>query len=269
MASFHLQSIYYVVKYYTQFLSFPKGIFNLAFLILNSISMDLFFILMLIINCTSSTILFAFTCIIFIKMRQLNVFLKKAEFKPRDFYRFMKAHTKTVTDVMDGNKFYGYLLVYYIIFIVPMNNFVVIGLFEGEFNLLTGYFHFCVSCFAYLGIVVFHLVAAMYSKHIHKCVRPLLRLHHLFREKKFQFKHKLRLVLYIEKFNVVKRYGIKYGSYGLMSTASIFKVHFLLNKSSSFVQICPLQFALIYSELIMYSYRIYQNKKLLPVVSSN
>ncbi|KAI2795390.1 hypothetical protein BLOT_016812, partial [Blomia tropicalis] len=56
----------------------------------------------------------------------------------------------------------------------------------------------------------------------------------------------LKVSQYIEKFNVTKRYGITYGSFGLMSFTSFTK------------------FILLYGELNMYWYQLMGNRKSSP-----
>ena len=81
--------------------------------------------------------------------------------------------------------------------------------------------------FQYVAIFGFHLLAAMYTSRMHACV-PLLRLSAARAVDKSKYAPSTRYVVsldaYIHKFHVSERYGITYGSFGLMSVKSFLEV---------------------------------------------
>ncbi|KAI2800245.1 hypothetical protein BLOT_013768 [Blomia tropicalis] len=98
------------------------------------------------------------------------------------------------------------------------------------------------------------MLAAMFTNKIHRFVKRLMQIvisryytvYIRHRKKKFQlFSIKIhwKLSNYIEKFHTNERYGITYGSFGLMSFTSFTK------------------FILIYGQLIIYWYQFMGHRK--------
>lgn len=116
------------------------------------------------------------------------------------------------------------------------------------------YINLCVC--KWLVAFVLHLAAAQYSSRIHACARPLLSLSAMPHLKRLPLGQKVRLALYVEKFNIKKRkYGLTYAGFGLVSLGSLAKVclkskYIDNNNSFPFVS----QFVLLYSEALMYFY---------------
>ena len=80
--------------------------------------------------------------------------------------------------------------------------------------------------FQYMVFILLHLLAANYTNKIHHCTKELFHIEGSRPKLGFGFTPltRLRMSLYIDKFNSTKRYGITYGPFGLMSFASFFKV---------------------------------------------
>lgn len=88
----------------------------------------------------------------------------------------------------------------------------------------------------FLAILIFHILAAMYCNKIHVCRKVLFNWAANFNFnvkndiEKSKVKRKLSIRVltcidfYLAKFNVNKKYGITYGSFGLMTFSTFFKV---------------------------------------------
>lgn len=224
MAYFHLVSLWYIYKnWFSLFTSIVSTTMNLLYMLVSSTATDLSIIFLLIIDTASSTV-FAACCIFITKLRQLNQILQRKRPKVVHLSSFMRSHTRTLTDIIHGDHFYGILVFYYILTIVPMSTFILCDLFAKKFNVLTGLFNACLTCFVCLGLVVFHVTASYFSKLLHASVPALFHL--VPRLNRVSLQTKLKLSLYIQKMSVsnAKRYGISYGDFSLMSVETFFKV---------------------------------------------
>src|SRR5699024_8191015 len=102
------------------------------------------------------------------------------------------------------------------------NTYLVNGLLGGKFSFRSSLLLWSICFFQYDGILAIHLLSSMYTQAIHRCS------HRLFDwnagRNRFSIKDKLHLLFYIEKFHIKKKYGITYGSFGLVSLKSFAKV---------------------------------------------
>ena len=222
---YHLYSCYLIYINWSNFTSnLFVGLANLIILFLNAISVDLFWAWVVMIDCICSTIIISFSVIFFIKMRQVNHLLHKPSFTASHLHTFTRQHVLTLTHVIGGNGFYGYLMASYFLLVVPINTIVVTAILNGEFAPLAALFHTAIASFEYLVIIAFHLMAAAFSDRIHKCFPRLVYYATRAAAYKLNLRDRIRLALFVQKLNTTKRYGITYGSHGLMSFGSFTKV---------------------------------------------
>src|SRR5699024_10152512 len=117
------------------------GIVYLSYYLLNAITVTLFWIWIVIVDTNFSTVMISFSTIFFLKMRQVNGLLYKPKMAAGHLRQFMREHTRTLTDVCGGNRFYGYLLGSYLVLVVPVNTAFIIGIWMGAFGLIAGLFN--------------------------------------------------------------------------------------------------------------------------------
>ena len=116
-------------------------------------------------------------------------------------------------------------MVIYILTNFPVNTYLLIAILFGQFPLITRLILINLLVIQYFVLIFFHLLAAAYSSRIHCCAK---RLFHWSAQASYRYfvtlQNRLKVWLYIEKFNTANRYGITYGPYGLMSFHSFSKV---------------------------------------------
>ena len=90
-------------------------------------------------------------------------------------------------------------------------------------------------------ILVMHIIFAIFSKKLHSSARLLKNITVLNQHRVGQFRIRLRLSLTVMRLSVNKKYGIQYGSIGLVTLAAFFKS------------------VLLYFEMMMYFYKLMYN----------
>ena len=215
------------MHYIVQFKLYRPSLRNILLAIIfaiNATSTDLFWLLSIRIECVCSAIVVAYSLIFFISIRQTNALLvqKKRHFRTAVFERFKRNHTIILLQVFNSNLFCGYLLTAYLACIIPINTLAVIGVFTGQFNLVTTFFHLNMTIFVYVGIFLIHLLGASFSSKIHKCAKVLLG--YSVNLTSLSIHQRIKLVLYFEKFLTHKKYGLTYFNHSVMSMKSFSKV---------------------------------------------
>ncbi|KAH9403798.1 hypothetical protein TYRP_014990 [Tyrophagus putrescentiae] len=183
---YHCQSMHYIVQFKLYRPSLQNILLAIIFAI-NATSTDLFWLWMIGIDCVCSAIVVAYSLIFFISIRQTNAL----------------------------NLFCGYLLTAYLACIIPINTLAVIGVFTGQFNLVTTFFHLNMTIFVYVGIFLIHLLGASFSSKIHKCAKVLLG--YSVNLTSLSIHQRIKLVLYFEKFLTHKKYGLTYLNHSVIS----------------------------------------------------
>ena len=146
------------------------------------------------------------------------------------FNRFKHYHLNILMNIFRANAIYGNLFLLYIIFSVPVNSYLLSLLLTGDrSNTGVGKAKFlfaCIVIYQYWVLFGFHLIGAMYSSRIHACAKGLLGLSSSMcnREGKTSLVTKIKLSIYIDTVHTKNKYGIRYGSYGLLTLASFTKV---------------------------------------------
>ncbi|KAI2796340.1 hypothetical protein BLOT_015894 [Blomia tropicalis] len=240
--------------------SYLEGILCTIWFMIN-LSVQALFIHMFTISAILSSIMFvSFTIYVFIRFQQVELLISQKVRNKLSFNlklsTFMSRHTDITKHVLNFNKYYGILLFAFIVAMLPINSYIMIGITFGYFTQMTAIFFSAFSTFQYMAIVGFHILAALYTNRIHQCVKRLIQIEigrcclhwkrYLRVSSKLPIEMHLKVSHYIEKFNVTKRYGITYGSFGLMSFTSFTK------------------FILLYGELNMYWYQLMGNRKSSP-----
>ena len=123
------------------------------------------------------------------------------------------------------------MLLIYIIFTLPTNVLMILLIILGKIPLIPFIFMLSMLIPQMMCIFGFHLASVMYSNKIHYCGKRLLCLSFVKRrlaigvvEWSNQIKAKIRVAFYIEKFHTSRKFGITYGSFGLISFSAFVKV---------------------------------------------
>ena len=145
----------------------------------------------------------------------------------RNFRKFTHYHTKTLLTIFDFNRFIGETVFAFMLTQFPVNTYllmaVTLRLYGPATTVVFGNF----VAMQYVAIVFFHLLSAMYTNKIHQCRKALFAADVRFPAKLNLRAHAL-LMIYIEKFNTKKKYGLTYGCFGLISFASFAKVSLII-----------------------------------------
>lgn len=228
----------YYAKWWRHFLTEASGIASFLYLQVNQFGIRLELNFGVLINLTIATILYAFTCIAFIRLQQGNELLRRRNLNSRDLGLFTRYHTQTVLLVIGSNQLFGGLVLGFIVSGLPINSYFALLLSMGTFNRMVTFIFSVIFTFQLIVILGFHLLAAMYSSRIHVCSKRLFHWSSVPAEASSRdLSYRLKLAHYIEKFHTIKPYGVNYGSFGSISFYSFAK------------------FILLYTELLMYWYR--------------
>lgn len=169
------------------------------------------------------------TIIFLIKFTQLDSLLSehRLSISASDLHHFMHFHTQTLLVLVEYNRLFGHLLFSLIVFNCPQNTYLLMAVLLGQFGAFPVFILLNYVLAQYVFIVLFHFLAGIYCKRIHKCRTQLYQLNATNEHNSLlSFRVKLGLAFYAEKFNTKRRYGISYGPFGLMSLASF--VRFML-----------------------------------------
>ena len=204
-------------------LDFPEGPLSLTYALCNSLLTNFYMIAFTMVNVTFTTIIFTFTLCMFIRLKQANKLFQNSSLSPYKFGKFCSFHTETLTKIIAGNRYFGQMLLDFIVIYMPINIYCFTEMILGHFGLIATLICINVIAFHYLVLFGFHLLAAMYSARIHKCSYILM---HWSARAQFsrQLGTRLKLANYICAFHTEKRYGISYGEIGLISFDSFAKV---------------------------------------------
>lgn len=178
----------------------------------------------------TSAIILSYTFIMFVRLRQVNQIIYAKKFNIFELNRFIQYHTATILVILRSNKFYGRILLSFIINQVTINTYLLILMIIGQFgtfgSLIFGNLIFCQN----LPIFVFHMLGAMFTKRIHRCRKPLFNWsagHTINRLHFVPMSSHLRLWSYLMKFNTPSegQYGLTYGNdINLITSLSFIKV---------------------------------------------
>ena len=224
IAIFSTYWLRHLCDYWKFFLmDFPIGPLSLAHALANWLLTNSYIIAFALVNITWSIIIFTFTICMFLRLKQGNKLLLNSTLSPYKFGKFCSFHTETVTKIIAGNRYFGQMLLDFIVIYMPINIFHFTEMILGRYGLMTKFLTVNILAFHYVTLFGIHLMAAMYSARIHKCRYWLLGW-----SARAQFGKRLdarlKLAHYISAFHTENRYGISYGEIGLISFDSFFKV---------------------------------------------
>src|SRR5699024_1823618 len=177
---------------------------------LSALTFDFTFAWLAIENGVATTVALVFSIIVLTRLRQVNSIVNRKTLSIARFYKFCHYHTETLVHIFAGNRFIGVMLFVILVFVAPMNTYLVNRLIMGKFNFRTSVLFWGACFFQYDCILALHLLSSKYTQMIHKCSHRLF--FWIARRNRFPIRSKLHLLFYIEKFHVKKKYGITYGS---------------------------------------------------------
>ena len=205
---FHIWNSYYIYQDYEYYLFSIKGYLSLIYSCISSLTFDIAFIWIGLENTISSTLIVALSLIILTKLKQINAILNQTHLNDYELRRFIRHHTKILLDILSGNHFIGVLIFVYLILVAPLNSYLMNGILRRNFNFGSQILFSSVIILQYDGIIALHLLASLYTKNIHKCIRKLFNLMANQNKRKFKFINQIKLMFYIEKYNIHKKYGM-------------------------------------------------------------
>ena len=215
----------HLCDYWSYFLLyFPKGPLILAYGLCNLLFIDCFSMAFALVNIVWSTIIFTFTLCMFIGLKQANKMLQNSTLSSYSFGKFCSFHTEILTKIIAGNRYFGQMLLDYILIYVPISIYCFTEIILGRFGLMAIFIAINVLVFNYMVMFGFHLLAAMYSARIHKCRYWLLGWSARAQFGRRRLGTGLKLSHYICAFHTENQYGISYGNFGLISFDSFTKV---------------------------------------------
>ena len=180
-------------------------------------------------------IVFSFTIICFAKFKQLDSFSKKKNiYYSNQLEHFKRQHTGLLQLILLFNRKYGNQFLTLILLNVPLNTYLTLGLIDGKFTSLNSRFAFTnLVAGQYVALLFLHVLFARYSGKIHHCTKRLFHVKAAQSQvKRRNLLHlnllaRIRLACYIEKFNIKRKYGLTYSTFGLISMSAFTKVNFL------------------------------------------
>ena len=173
--------------------------------------------------------------------------------------RFTHFHTSILLDVINANRYFGSILLSFIVVNLGVSSYLLISILSGVIRSpLTVYAFSHYIAYEYVGIFAFHAIAAMHTERIHRCAPRLLAwsastsggsqrciaatsaFTSTFTTSRLPLHVQIRIALYIDKFHVhhSKMYGLTYSHFGLMSMKRF------------------IEFLLLYAELLMYWWKM-------------
>lgn len=240
MVAFHCKSFNYIYLDWQFYLTTFTGYLSLLYLLVNSLTTDFWLLWIGMINSIISTTGLSFSLIFLLRLKQINAILNRKNFSKIDLYRFTHFHSQTLVHILYADRYFGSLLLGYTICIMPISAILAMGIIRNKFTLFSTIFFVSLLIFVYDGMMGFHFIASVYSNFLHKCRYQLLHWQvYITGNNRFLTKDRLHLHCYISKVNVTKRYGITFTNIGLISFGSFTK------------------FLLMYSELLMFSYKLF------------
>ena len=186
----------------------------------------LFNLVILVIAC-------AFTCITFARLRQTNQLLLVGgnRINQLTLSRFARSNTAILLSISAFNPIAGGFILGFVATTLPINTYLLVLVFMGSFltSTLTRALLMMNILTQWIVIFGFHLLAARYSSQMHACAKRLLyfvssQLKRTRWGPTLAGRERIMLALLLEKYHTRKRYGITYGSFGLISFASFAKV---------------------------------------------
>ena len=261
IVNFHYEccTVGYLFKYWKEFFQNEfVGIFYLFVLHINQMGVLLELNIGVAANVLVSELMFAFTTIALIRLKQANDLLKingsrkwrkkgKLHLSPVLLQTFTQYHSQTVVLIFGSNKLLGGFILGFIATQLPLNSYYSLLILMGRFNAMATFVLTCIIVIQLVVIVGLHALAALFSFAIKSFAgRAYSWSSGSFGGKGTDLKVSLRLALYIERYDTAnKRYGLTYGkiSLGVISFASFGK------------------FLLIYVEMLMYWYRFINDIK--------
>ncbi len=176
-------------------------------------------------NISISIIIFSFTCISFIQIKQCKqlIALANNQINATTFDKFAFFYTKTLVNILAFKSVISQMVLGFIIPETPISIHTIIQITQKKFDFFATCILLTILSIEYFIIFGFHILAAIYSQQIHSVSRYLLKLYStklcttsFDGNIRFQFK----VALYIEKIHTFKRYGVHYGGCGLISIVS-------------------------------------------------
>ncbi len=261
MSVYHLTSWHFILllDFSTSFyLSTLSGFFSLLLINFSALLYDLMVITYGYVHTIFSSVLITTTKAVFINFEQVNGLLKvNTPVTEQKVALFVKKHAQTLIVVFGLNRFIGHLVLAFILFHLPQNTYFLMAIFFEQHQPITVIVLGNLLALQFFIIIFFHVLCTAYSARIHRPVKTVahwaaqVQLENLvgFDRRKeneksssavvsLPFRARLKMAFFIGKFNTARRYGIHYGSCGLISFASFGK------------------FAIIYPKLIIYWYKM-------------
>lgn len=239
------------------YLSTLSGFFSLLLINFSALLYDLMVITYGYVHTIFSSVLITTTKAVFINFEQVNGLLRTTDsvITEQKVALFVRKHAQTLMVVFGLNRFIGHLVLAFILFHLPQNTYFLMAIFFEHHQPITVIVLGNLVALQLFIIIFFHVLCTAYSARIHRPVKTVahwaaqvqLESSVRFSERRknekseivsLPFRARLKIAFFIGKFNTARRYGIHYGSCGLISFASFGR------------------FAVIYLKLIIYWYKM-------------
>lgn len=133
-------------------------------------------------------------------------------------------YTRTLLSTLNINIMFGKILLLVLLSCTPCNAFLTMILISANLSTI----HFIsitfIILYEFLFLFGLHLVAVNYSKHIHRTGKTLLSVNVRLNSNYLSIRERLRLSSHISTRHTRQQYGITYGTLGLITFTTFFKV---------------------------------------------
>lgn len=258
MSVYHLTSWHFIASldfkdsfYFSTF----SGYLSILLINFSALLYDLMVIAYGYVHTIFSSVLVTTTKAVFLNFEQLNKLLKiDSNITEHKVDLFTQKHGQTLKVVFGLNRFVGHLVLAFILFHFPQNTYFLMAIIFEQHKPVTVLVLGNLVALQFFIIIFFHVLCTAYSVRIHQ--RPVKTICHWAAQTQLKsgsfsvaeknsektlllpFRSRLKMAFFINKFNTANRYGIHYGSFGLISFASFGK------------------FTVIYLKLIIYWYKM-------------
>lgn len=137
---------------------------------------------------------------------------------------YFSRHTKSLCTTNEINEIIGRFLLSTLAIHTPINAYLVMSLINKRHN--SSHALFIAINIYYQCVLIFglHLIAMLYSTKIHGSSKSLLQINAHLKPGTISVNLRLRLLHYISKIHTKQKYGITYGTFGLVTLVSFGKV---------------------------------------------
>lgn len=135
---------------------------------------------------------------------------------------YFRRNVLTMRYLFSTNRFYGPLLLSFLVTCLPMNISLLNAILLSKFNRTMTFFASGLYVAQLIAILVVHVVTARVSKQLHAPIDDVIGKY--IRMYKCPLRARLQTALNIQTFKTSAKYGITYGPFGLISMSAFFKV---------------------------------------------